>query len=256
MLSLTLFARLTPIARLDSYRVSVRLQSALLWVVTMLHAASVRQRCGLRLWSFLLLLIAVRPTANAQVIEYEANGMKYQTATRAGLTVIVTHMASQVAGYGLIQVSISNGGQTSKTVRPRDFSYVRAESSAPALEAAQVIDMLLGKANGADVIKLVSSYEAALYGIPNMRASNGYEQRRQSFMAYGMPARLKAAATASALVLNNTRLAPGQSTDGAIFIPLPHDSKTLSGGHITFRCEGETFDFNPDQEPTPSPRNN
>lgn len=180
----------------------------------------------------------------AQVIEYETNGIKYQTSTRQGLTVIVTQLAAQVAGFGLIQVSISNGSQTHKLVRPKDFSYVRAESGSSALGAGEVVDMLLGKATNADVIKLVTSYEAALYGIPNMRSNNGYEQRRQNFMAYGMSARLKAAATASAIALNDTRLAPGQSTDGAVFIPLSHDRKALTGGHIVFRCAGETFEFN------------
>jgi hypothetical protein len=57
---------------------------------------------------------------------------------------------------------------------------------------------------------------------------------------------LKAAATASAIALGMARLQPGQSTDGAVFIPLGHDLKVLAGGHIVFRCEGETFEFNPD----------
>lgn len=184
--------------------------------------------------------------ARAQVIEYETNGIKYQTATRAGLTVIVTHLPTQVAGFGLIQVSISNGGQTNQYVRPKDFIYLRAEPGVAALDAARVVDMLLSKASASDVVKLVTSYESALYAIPNMRANNGYEQRRQNFMAYGMPARLKAAATASAIALNDTRLAPGQSTDGAVFIPLSHDLKTLTGGHIVFHCAGETFEFLPD----------
>ncbi|HVW86593.1 MAG TPA: hypothetical protein VHB50_18035, partial [Bryobacteraceae bacterium] len=63
----------------------------------------------------------------AQVIEYESNGLKYQTATRKGLTVIVTHMASHVAGFGLLQVSISNGSQLYWTVKPEAFSYVRPD---------------------------------------------------------------------------------------------------------------------------------
>ena len=61
-----------------------------------------------------------------------------------------------------------------------------------------------------------------------------------------MPGRLKAAATASAIALNDTRLAPGQSTDGAVFIPLSHEMKLLVGGHIVFRCGGEVFEFNPE----------
>ncbi len=198
-------------------------------------------------WFFVPLLLILAFCANAQIIEYETNGIKYQTATRQGLTVIVTHLQSQVAGFGLLQVSISNGGQTYRTVRPEDFHYVRAELSTGALGAGQVVDMLLAKATHNDVVKLVSSYEAALYGIPHMRSNNGYEQRRQNAMSFGMPGRLKAAATASAIALNDTRLAPGQSTDGAVFIPLSHELKNLVGGHIVFQCGGDIFEFNPDQ---------
>ena len=61
-----------------------------------------------------------------------------------------------------------------------------------------------------------------------------------------MPTRLKAAATASAIALGQVRLAAGQSTDGAVFISLERNVKTLTGGRIVFRCEGEIFEFNPD----------
>jgi len=182
----------------------------------------------------------------AQVIEYESNGMKYQTETRKGLTVIVTHLPNHVGGFGLLQVSISNGSKIYWTVKPEDFSYVRAEA-APinGLPAGRVVDLLLDRASHADVVKLVSSYESSLYGIPNMRSTNGYEQRRQNAMSYGMSTRFKAAATASAIALGAVRLAPGESTDGAVFIPLSHDLKALTGGRIVFRAEGETFEFNP-----------
>jgi hypothetical protein len=186
-------------------------------------------------------------SASAQVIEYESNGLKYQTTTRKGLTVIVTHLPNHVAGFGLIQVSIANGSQVYWTINPEGFSYVHPDGSAnPAIPADGVVDVLLDKASHADVVKLVSSYESALYAIPNMRSNNGYEQRRQNAMSYGMPTRLKAAATASAIALGKTRLQPGQSTDGAVFIALGHDVKVLTGGRIVFHCEGETFEFNPD----------
>lgn len=186
------------------------------------------------------------PGARAQVIEYESNGLKYQTATRKGLTVIVTHLPNHVAGFGLLQVSISNGSKIYWTVKPEGFSYVRPDVVMTGLPANEVVDLLLGRANHADVVKLVSSYESSLYGIPHMRSNNGYEQRRQNSMSYGMSTRLKAAATASAIALGMTRLAAGESTDGAVFIPLTHEVKVLTGGHIVFRCEGETFEFNPD----------
>ncbi len=191
-------------------------------------------------------LIACASSAHSQVIEYEANGLKYQTASRRNLTVIVTHLPNHVAGFGLLQVSISNGSQIYWTVKPEDFSYVHGEVTLAALPANQVVDVMLDRGSHADAVKLVSSYESALYGIPNMRSSNGYEQRRQNAMTFGMSARFKAAATASAIALGPVRIAPGQSTDGAVFIPLTHEVHTLAGGHIVFRCEGETFEFNPD----------
>ena len=193
----------------------------------------------------------VSSKAYGQVIEYEANGLKYQTLSRKGLTLIVTRMPNHVAGFGLFQISVSNGSDIYWTVQPEDFSYVKQDASAKqdvstAIPAGQVVDVLLDKGSHSDVIKLVTSYENLLYGIPHMRSTNGYEQRRQGAMTYGINAKLKAAATASAIALALTRLAPGQSTDGSIFIPLTHELKTLSGGHLVFREYGETFEFNPD----------
>jgi hypothetical protein len=184
--------------------------------------------------------------ASGQVIEYEANGLKYQTLSRKGLTVIVTQMPNHVAGFGLFQVSISNGSDTYWTVQPENFSYIRQSTSMVAISAGQVVDVLLDKGSHSDVVKLVTSYENTLYGIPHMRSTNGYEQRRQNAMSAGMSPRLKAAATASAIALAQTRLSPGQSTDGSVFIPLTHEVKTLAGGHLVFRSSGETFEFNPD----------
>jgi hypothetical protein len=179
-----------------------------------------------------------------QVIEYEANGLKYQTLTRKGLTVIITHMPNHVAGFGLIQASISNGSDVYWTVQPEEFSYVKGDIGMTAISAGQVVDVLLDRGSHSDVVKLVTSYENSLYGIPHMRSTNGYEQRRQNAFSSGMSSKLKAAATASAIALAQTRLGPGQSTDGSVFIPLSRDLKTLSGGHLVFRVNGETFEFN------------
>lgn len=183
---------------------------------------------------------------SAQVIEYEVSGIKYQTLSRQGLTVIMTRLPSQVAGFGLVQVSIANGSDHYWTIGPEDFSYIRSEASLTGIPAGQVVDILLDKASHADVVKLVTTYESTLYAVPHMRSTNGYEQRRQNSMTIGINAKLKAAATASAIALAQTRLAAGQSTDGSVFIPLSRDMKTLTGGHLVFRSDGETFEFNPD----------
>ena len=183
---------------------------------------------------------------SAQVIEYEISGIKYQTLSRQGLTVIMTRLPNQVAGFGLIQVSIANGSDHYWTIGPEDFSYIRSEASLNGIPAGQVVDILLDKASHADVVKLVTTYENTLYAVPHMRSTNGYEQRRENSMTIGINAKLKAAATASAIALAQTRLAAGQSTDGSVFIPLTREMKTLSGGHLVFRADGEVFEFNPD----------
>ena len=194
----------------------------------------------------ILSAIVLCAAAVAQVIEYEANGQKYQTLSHRGLTVIIAHLPAQVAGYGLVQVSIANGSAIHWTVKPEDFQYLRSSGVTSALSADAVVDVMLDHASGSDVIKLITSYERALYAIPNMRSTNGYEQRRQGALGFGTSARLRAAGAASAITLALVRLAPGESTDGAVFIRVPKDIKSLSGGHILFHSEGETFEFNPD----------
>jgi hypothetical protein len=185
-------------------------------------------------------------SAFAQVIEYESNGEKYQTLTRAGLTVIFTHLPAQVAGFGLLQVSIANGSQIHWTVKPEQFEYVRAGETIIATPADDVVNTMMARASTNDVIKLTTSYERSLYAIPNMRSNNGYEQRRQNALAFGGSPKIKAAAAASAITLAQIRLAPGDSTDGAVFLKLTKDLKTLTGGHVEIHVENETFQFNPD----------
>ena len=58
------------------------------------------------------------------------------------------------------------------------------------------------------MIKLVTTYERGVYGNEHMQTTNGYESRRQSALAEGVSARLKAGAAASALALVATKLAP------------------------------------------------
>src|ERR1700693_1981947 len=116
--------------------------------------------------------------AHAQVIEFEHNGLKYQTLTKSGVTVMFASLPSHVHQYAIIQVAVSNGSQGPYVIRPEDFSYVRHDGEViRATPARTVIDMLFQKGSGSDVIKLVQAYEAAVYGNPHLRSTNGYEQR-------------------------------------------------------------------------------
>jgi hypothetical protein len=196
----------------------------------------------LRLGAFSLFAFA-SITALAQVIEFEKDGVKHQTLTRNGVTVMFAVGKTHVKEYAMIQVSIANGSDMYSNIRPEDFSYERVDGKViGAANADEVVKQLLERASLADVQKLVLAYENNLYGIPNMRTLNGYEQRRRSAMSEGVPSRFKAAAAASALALIPTRLGPGQSTDGAVFFSL--DPKLLTGGRLIVHTQKDTYEFN------------
>lgn len=188
-------------------------------------------------------LISVAPGC-AQVIEFEQNGLKYQALTRGDVTVMFAHMPQHLKGYAMLQTAIANGSKLPCTVRPEDFDYVRPSQDIPAASANDIVKMLMDRGDHDDVVKLTLAYESVLYGFNRMKFTNGYELRRQNFMSYGVSAKVKAAAEASAIVLVPTKLKPGESTDGAIFFR--NDAKTLTGGHMTFRVSGEVFNFNGD----------
>lgn len=189
-----------------------------------------------------LLVLGLYVAAPAQVIEFESNGLKYQTLTRNGVTVMFAPLAPHIQGYTILQSSISNGSKGPYTIKPENFVYVRANGeSIEASPARTVTAVMLERGNRSDVIKLVTTYETAYYGISRMRSTNGYEQRRQAALAE-TSTKLKAAATASALALVTTKLAPGESTDGAVFFPTY--GKPLGPGHLEVRTNTDVFAFN------------
>jgi len=153
-----------------------------------------------------------------------------------------THLPSHIREYSILQAAVSNGSGGPYVIRPEDFTFVRADGSAlRATPARTVVAMLIDKGGRNDVIKLVGSYESALYGIQNMRSTNGYESRRQAALAM-TAVKLKAAAAASAVALVQTKLAAGDSTDGAVFFSSA--GKPLGPGRLVVRTNTDTFEFN------------
>jgi hypothetical protein len=180
--------------------------------------------------------------ANAQVIEFESGGLKYQTLTKGGVTVMFAKLSANVHDYSILQVAISNGSDKVQSVRPEDFVYVRGEDAGIRATAADaVVEDFLTKAGRNDVVKLVTAYEAGLYGMERYHSPSGYEQRRQAALAEVSSAKLKAAAAASAIVLVPIRLRPGQSTDGAVFFR--HNAKTLGAGRLRTTVGQNVFEF-------------
>jgi hypothetical protein len=179
--------------------------------------------------------------AHAQVIEFESNGLKYQTLTRSGVTVMWAQMPAQLHGYVICQVAVSNGSGGPYVIRPEDFHYQRQDGTVVnASPARDIVNFLSQKGSGNDVIKLITAYEASVYGNTHMRSTNGYESRRQAALAMSST-KFRAAATASALALAQIKLVPGESTDGALFFPT--DGKLLGPGHLVVRTNTDVFNF-------------
>jgi hypothetical protein len=187
-------------------------------------------------------LLLMCSLAAGQVIEFESNGLKYQTLTKRGVTVMFAPLGAHLHDFRIIQVAVSNGSAGPYIIRPEDFTFFRQDGSeVHAWPAKSVVSLLMEKGGRGDVIKLVSAYESALYGIPHMRLANGYESRREAALAEVTSTRLKAAAAASAIALVQTRLAPGESTDGAVFFAA--DGKALGPGRLVVRTNTDTFEF-------------
>lgn len=207
------------------------------------HGGVETRRC---LFSFAAMMFGGCLTA--QTIEFESGGLNYQALTKNGLTVMFASMPSHVREYSILQVAVSNGSKISWSVKPEDFTFHRQDGAViQASPARAVVTSFIEKANRGDVIKLVSAYEASIYGLSRFRSTNGYEQRRQSALAEVSSAKLKAAAAASAIAFVPTKLKPGESTDGAVFYPTA--GKALGSGKLVVNAGGEIFEFQADVEP-------
>jgi hypothetical protein len=181
-------------------------------------------------------------TGRAQILEFESGGLKYKALTREGVTVMFALLPLQIRGYATVQVAVSNGSPIAASIRPEDFKFESAEGKKlQALPAKTVVGDLAEKAGRGDVIKLVAAYEDSLFNNARIHSTNGYEVRRQNAFAELGSSRLKAAAAASAIALITTKLAPGQSTDGAVF--LPNQGKPLGAGRLSVDIDGELFEF-------------
>jgi hypothetical protein len=192
-------------------------------------------------WAWCAALLLGAGPVRSQVIEFESNGLKFQTLTKSGVTVMFAHLPSHVNTYSIIQANVANGSPGPYVVRPEDFLFIRSDGSVlRASTAASVIRLLTEKGGRSDVLKLVSEYEATLYGSDKVRSTNGYEQRRQAAIMAG-PAKLRAAAAASAVAFVQTRLKTGESTDGAVFFVT--EGKPLGAGRIVVKTNTDTFEF-------------
>lgn len=193
-------------------------------------------------WVSLLFLAALSIAGlSAQVLEFESGGLKYRVLTRGGVTIMFAPLPTRVLGYTILQVAISNGSPVAWNFKSEDFRFERDNGQQiQAVSAGSVVKQLLDRASRGDVGRLISAYEGALFGNARVHSTNGYESRRQDYMALGST-KLKAASAASAIALVTTTLAPGQSTDGAVFYP--SGGKPLGAGRMIVNAAAEVFEF-------------
>ena len=198
-----------------------------------------------RRFAILAVVTLLAPAVSrAQVIEFESGGLRYQTLTRRGLTIMFAHLPTQIREFAVIQVAVSNGSEEPVLIRPEDFRIeTQAGTVIQAVPALYVINRLVRNASSDDVIKLVTTYEMGLYGLQRIRATNGYEQRRQAALAFTSSKKLKAAAAASAIAFVETELQPGDSTDGAIFYPTYN--RPIGKSVLRAYVDGRVFEFKP-----------
>lgn len=191
------------------------------------------------------LILSIPVVAPAQVIEFESGGLRYQTLSKNGVTIMYAHMPTQLREYSIVQAAVSNGSKIATTVRPESFSFLmqdgREVSGTP---ADTVISMLLDKGSRGDVLRLVSTYEISLYGLARYKFTSGYEQRRQAAQAELTSTKLAAAATASAIAFVEVTLKPGESTDGALFFATR--GRPRAGSRLRVRAAGQLFEFDPE----------
>jgi len=197
-----------------------------------------------RHWRFVVACAFALAThvSTAQVIEFESAGLRYQALTKDGLTIMVAPLHAHVRDYTVLQIAISNGGRTPCTIRPEDFLYhPEFGEEVTAVPARTVVNSLIDRASKGDVIRLITAYESGIYGNSQYKATNGYEQRRQSALAELTSTRIKAAAAASAIAFVQTKVLPGQSTDGAVFYSLA--GKPFAPGFLRVRVGDSLFQF-------------
>jgi hypothetical protein len=210
-----------------------------------------KTRSPLQLLAFFILAGFCLARLHAQVLEFESGGLKYKALTRGGVTVMFAPLPTKVLGYTILQVAISNGSPTSWSFKPEDFRFERESGqNIQAVSAGSVVKQLLDHASRGDVGRLISAYEAALFGNARVHSTNGYEERRQDYLAFGST-KLKAAAAASAIALVTTKLTPGESTDGAVFYP--SGGKPLGAGRLIVNAAAEVFEFPVEGETQPRP---
>lgn len=183
------------------------------------------------------------PERQQPSIEVPYKGLTYSMMSRGGITVMVAPLNRTILEYQTVQVWISNGSKSYVRVAPQSFE-VRQQGLAmlPGTSDDAVIEEIQQRAKPKDLQELVQTYEATLFGFANERSVGYYQQRKQAARtSMGGGGKLRATATASAIILPSRLMKPGEILDGTVFFRVdPRAGRIITiGAHIA----GGVFDF-------------
>ena len=177
-------------------------------------------------------------------IEMPYKGLAYSMLAKAGVTVMVAQLNRSILEYATVQVWISNGSKRALHVAPQFFE-LRQEPDAPMINGTnedRVMNDIQEHAKAKDLGELVNAYETTLFGFGNQKSVGFYEQRKHAVLSnMGGGGKLRALATASAIILPDRVLKPGETIDGTVFFHIDAHNGRIAyiGAHLA----GATFDF-------------
>src|ERR1022692_2061291 len=181
-------------------------------------------------------------------IEMPYKGLAYSMLAKAGVTVMVAQLNRSILEYATVQVWISNGSKRALHVAPQFFE-LRQETAAPRPAAMingtnedLVLNDIQEHAKAKDLGELVNAYETTLFGFGNEKSVGFYQQRKHAVLSnMGGGGKLRAVATASAIILPERVLKPGETIDGTVFFHIDTHNGRIAyiGAHLA----GATFDF-------------
>ncbi len=182
------------------------------------------------------------------------HGLAYSMLAKNRVTVMVAQLNRNILEYSTVQVWVSNGSNRSVRISPLLFE-VRQEAHQQAAAADtpaallingsndnQVLADIQQRAKAKDLGELVNAYETTLFGFANQKSVGYYEQRKHAVLSnMGGGGKFRALATASAIILPDRLLKPGEVIDGTVFFRTEPRNGRIAyiGAHLA----SATFDF-------------
>jgi len=181
-------------------------------------------------------------------IEIPYHGLAYSMLAKGGVTLMAAQLNRSILEYATVQVWISNGSKRPVRIAPQLFE-VRQEQAlntpTPLINGTnedRVLNDIQERAKAKDLGELVSVYETTLFGFANEKSVGFYEARKRAVLSnMGGGGKFRAVATASAIILPDRVLKPGEVLDGTVFFRIDVHNGRIAyiGAHLA----GATFDF-------------